>query len=105
MSNRVKQLILFVYNKNTHSYLGQGVTAITGLFVSVLFVNDITAGGNRAVEQGLLNVLVFGGQQIAQHRHYLRVLNESHISITSKFHIALKKHIPHYQVNNGTTKN
>ncbi len=59
--------------------------------MSVLFVNDIAAGGHSSIEESLFYILVFGGQQIPQNRHNLWVLNESHISVTSKLQIPLER--------------
>lgn len=56
-------------SQSPNSYLGQGITTITGLLMSMLFVNHITPGGHSAIEQSLLYILLFGGQQIPQHRH------------------------------------
>jgi len=50
-----------------NSYLGQGITTITGLLMSMLLVNDITTGGHSAIEHSLLYILLFGRQQIPQH--------------------------------------
>lgn len=54
-------------SQSPNSYLGQGITTITGLLMSMLFINHITPGGHSAIEQSLLYILLLSGQQIPQH--------------------------------------
>ena len=73
------------------AYLSQGVPAVAGLLGCVLLVNDVTAGGHSAVEQGLLNILLLSGQQVPDHRHHLGVLNQCCVTIHTKRQVALRE--------------
>lgn len=72
------------------SYLSQGVAPVAGLLVRVLLVDDVSAGGHRAVEQRLLHILLFGGQQVAQDGHQLGVLDQRHVAVCAELQVALE---------------
>lgn len=67
------------------SHLGEGVSAVAGLLLRVLLVDDVPARGHRAEEEGLLHRVGLGGQQLCYDRHNLAVLDQSRVSIYHKF--------------------
>lgn len=76
--------------KGTGTHLCKGVSAVGGLLLRVLFVDDVPARGHCPEQQRLLHQLGLGGQEVGDDRHHLAVLDDGSVSIHGELQVPLE---------------
>lgn len=90
-SMKVKSVNQTKIKRLWYDHLCQSVSSVAGLLFRMLFFNHVPTRGHSAVEQGLLHILLFGGQQVPEDWHQLCVFYQRHISVYAKRQVSLNR--------------